>query len=198
MKTSQNQVRFFPNTIEAIFDGISYSKGAATLRQLYALVGRENFKKSMGIYFNKFAWKNATLKDLLAVFHGVSRENYGFTEGNEDWDSVGRHNDILQFNKDWIETAGMNELRVEWDPKDFTDGKGKVLVKQTYCMEQHPTLRYHKMCIGFVNAEGKILFHKEVIVKNQAETSIEFETPTSEAISAVVPNYKDWTFAKIS
>jgi len=49
---------------EAIFDGISYSKGAATMRQLYEIVGRANFEKIMKIYFNKFAWKNAKLEDL--------------------------------------------------------------------------------------------------------------------------------------
>ena len=53
------------------------------------------------------------------------------------------------------------------------------------------------MCLGFVGSEGQILFHKEVIVNNKEETLVEFDLPTSEAIVAIIPNYQDWTFAKI-
>lgn len=182
---------------EGIFDGISYAKGAATLRQLYEIVGRATFKEVTKRYFHKYAWNNATLQDFLNVFKQVLNEKFGFTEGKEDWESVGKHNDIDQFNKDWIETAGMNQLKLSWDPKDFTDKKGKVVVNQTYCMEEYQLLRYHKMCLGFVGDNGQILFHKEVIVKNQEETLIEFDVPTTENIAAIIPNYKDWTFAKI-
>jgi len=49
---------------DSIFDGITYSKGAATMRQLFALIGRDNFSKSMKVYFHKFCFKNATLDDL--------------------------------------------------------------------------------------------------------------------------------------
>ena len=50
---------------ESIFDGITYSKGAATMKQLMYLMGEENFSKSLGSYFHKFAFKNAELDDLL-------------------------------------------------------------------------------------------------------------------------------------
>ena len=89
----------------------------------------------------------------------VLNEKYSFEEGKEDWESVGKHNDIDQFRRDWIETAGMNEIRVKWCPSDFTDNKGKVVVKQGYCMEEYKLLRYHKMCLGFVGKDGQILFY---------------------------------------
>jgi len=73
------------------------------------------------------------------VYKAVVREQFGFTEGNEDWDKVGHHNNIDQFKKDWIETAGMNEISVDWDPKNFESNKGTVTVKQTYCMEKYQT-----------------------------------------------------------
>merc|ERR1711976_130401 len=167
------------------------------MRQLYELVGRTIFKETCKRYFHNYAWNNAELKDLLNVFKQVLNEKFGFEEGKEDWYKVGRHYDMDQFNRDWIETAGMNEIRVKWDAKDFVDGKGKVLVKQHYCMEQYQLLRYHKMCLGFVGSEGQILFDKEIIVNNQQETTIEFDLPTSDTIVAVIPNYKDWTFCKI-
>ena len=51
---------------ESIFDGITYSKGAATLKQLMCLIGVENFGKAMSAYFKEFEWSNATLNDFIA------------------------------------------------------------------------------------------------------------------------------------
>ena len=44
---------------ESIFDGITYSKGAATMKQLMYLMGEEAFSKSLASYFHKYAFKNA-------------------------------------------------------------------------------------------------------------------------------------------
>ena len=46
---------------ESIFDGITYSKGAATMKQLFYLMGEENFSKALASYFPKYEWKNATI-----------------------------------------------------------------------------------------------------------------------------------------
>ncbi len=52
-----------PNTVVAasIFDGITYSKGAATMKQLLLLMGQQNFSKGLNAYFKKYSFKNATL-----------------------------------------------------------------------------------------------------------------------------------------
>ncbi len=39
---------------QSIFDGITYSKGAATLRQLMALIGEEAFGAAIKTYFKKY------------------------------------------------------------------------------------------------------------------------------------------------
>ena len=51
---------------ESIFDGITYSKGAATMKQLMFLMGEEKFSKALSEYSHKHAFKNAELGDLLA------------------------------------------------------------------------------------------------------------------------------------
>lgn len=53
------------NTAECVFDGITYAKGAATIRQLFSLVSVDLFSKAMHEYFNKFAFGNATLSDFI-------------------------------------------------------------------------------------------------------------------------------------
>ena len=49
------------------FDGISYAKGAAALRQLVAWVGDDAFLAGLRDYFRTHAFGNATLADLLAA-----------------------------------------------------------------------------------------------------------------------------------
>ena len=44
---------------ESIFDGITYSKGAATMKQLMYLMGEENFSRALSDYFHKYAFTNA-------------------------------------------------------------------------------------------------------------------------------------------
>lgn len=49
----------------SIFDGITYAKGASTMKQLLYIVGKDNFSTALKNYFSRFAWSNATLFDLL-------------------------------------------------------------------------------------------------------------------------------------
>ena len=49
----------------SIFDGITYSKGAAVLKQLYHLIGYDVMSKCLKSYFEKYKFSNATLNDFL-------------------------------------------------------------------------------------------------------------------------------------
>lgn len=53
---------------DSIFDGISYSKGSSTLRQLVSLMGEKPFSDALKKYFKKFEFKNAVLDDLIQFF----------------------------------------------------------------------------------------------------------------------------------
>jgi aminopeptidase N len=48
-----------------LFDGISYGKGCAVLKQLYNLLGYETMKKGLHMYFDKYKWKNTTLPNFV-------------------------------------------------------------------------------------------------------------------------------------
>jgi aminopeptidase N len=174
------------STAESIFDGITYSKGAATMRQLYAVIGRENFSKAMKVYFNKFAFSNATLDDLLNTMQEVISQdkNLGTTE----------EYDLSKFKRDWIETAGMNEVKPVWS-KDDKSKNAKLTLIQGHCLPQYPTLRYHKMQVGFYADDGTLIEAKEIFLKNQKETVIEYDG--SKDVVAIIPNVGDYSFIKI-
>lgn len=50
---------------ESLFDGISYGKGSAFLKQVYNVLGYEIIKQGLHMYFEKFQWKNTTLPDFV-------------------------------------------------------------------------------------------------------------------------------------
>lgn len=65
---------------DSIFDGITYAKGSATLRQLLCLLGHDSFSKAMKSYFHQYAFKNSTLNDFINVLDvEFAKKNLGFT-----------------------------------------------------------------------------------------------------------------------
>ena len=119
------------------FDGITYAKGASVLKQLVAWVGQDKFMAGVANYFKKHAFKNTELNDLLVELEATS----------------GR--DLRSWSKLWLETAGVNTLR----PVIVTGPSGIITdfaISQS-AIAEHPTLRPHRMAIGFYNlVDGKL------------------------------------------
>jgi aminopeptidase N len=119
-----------PTLSEAIanFDGISYAKGAAVLRQLVAYVGRDRFFAGVQAYFDEYGWGNATLADLLGTLEATS----GL--------------DLTDWAKDWLQTAGPNTLRGDFTVDD--DGVFTSFAVIQEASAEHPVLRPHRIAIG--------------------------------------------------
>ncbi|WP_102191955.1 aminopeptidase N [Microbacterium aurantiacum] len=79
------------------FDGITYAKGAAVLKQLVAFVGEDAFFEGARRYFAAHAFGDTTLEDLLAELNAVS----------------GR--DMRTWSRAWLETTGMSTIGLETD-----------------------------------------------------------------------------------
>ena len=77
------------------FDGITYAKGAAVLKQLVAHVGQDAFLEAAGRLFERSAYGNATLDDFLDVLSQVS----------------GR--DMRDWARAWLHTAGPSVISDE-------------------------------------------------------------------------------------
>jgi aminopeptidase N len=120
--------------VEVNFDGITYAKGASVLKQLVAYVGREPFTAGIREYFATHAWTNTTLSDLLD--HLVS--------------ASGR--DLHAWSWLWLETAGVNTLRLEVTA-DASDTITSAVITQT-AVEAFPTLRPHTLAVGCYSLVG--------------------------------------------
>jgi aminopeptidase N len=165
-------------TVKANFDGITYAKGASVLRQLVAWVGADEFMAGLRAYFDKHAWGNTTLADLLVELEETS----------------GR--DLTLWSKEWLETAGCNTLRPEYELSP--DGTYTSLSVLQDAPADHPTLRSHRIAIGLYDREGEHL-----VRRRRVEIDVEgSRTQVPELVGEHQPdlllvNDDDLTFAKI-
>ena len=124
--------------VQVNFDGITYAKGASVLKQLVAWVGQDKFMAGVREYFGKHAWGNTELSDLLSELETASGRDL------KDWSAK------------WLETAGVNTLRPEFDTDE--DGTITSFAVLQSAIADYPTLRPHRLAIGFYNPDedGKL------------------------------------------
>ncbi|MFC3740486.1 aminopeptidase N [Paractinoplanes deccanensis] len=161
------------------FDGISYAKGAAVLKQLVAWVGDDAFLAGVNAHFEAHAYGNATLADLLGALSAAS----------------GR--DLTAWADVWLRRAQVNTLRTEVTRQD--GAYTSVAVLQT-APEQFLTLRPHKVGIGLYDrtAEGAVVLRKRVEVEIQAAERTEITELAGEPVAdLLLLNDGDLTYAKI-
>ena len=131
--------------VEVNFDGITYGKGAAVLKQLVAYVGRDNFLAGVRDYFGKHAWGNATLADFLSSLEQAS----------------GR--DLTSWSKSWLETAGVNTLRPSFELD--SEGRFRSFAVHQEAPADHPELRTHRIAIGLYDrTDGALTRRRRVEV----------------------------------
>jgi aminopeptidase N len=164
--------------VQVNFDGITYAKGASVLKQLVAWVGQEDFLAGVSAYFAKHAYGNTELTDLL--------DELERTSGRE----------LRSWSKLWLETAGVNTLRAAIE----TDDAGVIasFVVEQSAAEDYPTLRPHRLAIGFYSLEGDSL-----VRTHRVEVDIDgAASPVPELIGLTRPdlvllNDDDFAYAKI-
>jgi aminopeptidase N len=164
--------------VEVNFDGITYAKGAAVLKQLVAWVGRDNFLAGVQQYFAEHSWGNATLGDLLGALEQFS--------GRE----------LASWSKAWLETAGVNTLRPRFEVGP--DGRFTSFDVLQEAPAAHPELRPHRIAIGLYDEDGGGLRRVHRVETDIADDA----TPIPELVGQPCPdlvlvNDDDLTYAKI-
>ncbi|KAJ8675168.1 hypothetical protein QAD02_010954 [Eretmocerus hayati] len=74
-----------PDEITAIFDVISYQKGASIIRMLENFVGSDNFWLAISKYLKKFAYENARTPDLLDIMQSVGVNSINIPAVMDTW-----------------------------------------------------------------------------------------------------------------
>jgi len=168
--------------VEVNFDGITYAKGASTLKQLVAWVGIDEFLAGLRAYFKAHAFGNSTFADLLASLEKASgRELAGWAQ-------------------EWLQTSGVNTLA----PAIETDADGVITsfaVLQSAAPD-YPTLRRHRLGIGLYDlVDGRLV--RRAGEEGYVETDVRGERTVVTELAGVrrpallLLNDGDLTYAKI-
>jgi aminopeptidase N len=164
--------------VQVNFDGITYAKGGSVIKQLVAWVGLPQFMQGVANYFAKHEYGNTELTDLLTELEATS----------------GR--DLSQWSKLWLETAGVNTLR----PELTVDADGTITgfaVLQSADPE-YPTIRPHRLAIGFYTLRGgKLQRDHRIELDVDGERTEVTELVGTARPDLVLVNDEDLAYAKI-
>jgi aminopeptidase N len=160
------------------FDGISYAKGAAVLKQLVAWVGEEAFTAGIRRYFRSHEYDNADLAAFLAALAQASGRPL------ERWAAV------------WLERAGINTLSARTQLADQSR-IDRFTIAQT-APQGWPTLRPHRIGVGLYDVTGGNLVRRRLVA-----TDVEGEETRVPALEGetmpdlILVNDEDLTYTKI-
>ncbi len=161
------------------FDGISYAKGAAVLKQLVAWVGDEPFRAGLNEHFAAHAYGNATLADLLGVLSKASGRDLS------GWADV------------WLRRPEINTLRLVVSAAG--DTYESVSIAQS-SPALFPTLRPHRLGLGLYDraADGSVTLRRRLLVDLDAVADTPVPTLAGEPVAdLLLLNDGDLTYAKI-
>lgn len=157
------------------FDGITYGKGAAVLKQLVRAIGIEAFRDGLRTYFRRHRFGNASLADFLAAL----QEGSGV--------------DLVTWAARWLRTPSLNSLSTTWD--EANGGITGLRLHQT-APREHPHLRPHALAIALIDDDGNTS-----VLDARIEDELETRIDAAEGLappSFAFPNHGDHAYAKIA
>jgi aminopeptidase N len=166
-------------TAEVNFDGITYAKGASVLKQLAAYVGRDQFLAGLREYFTEHAYANTTLGDLLAALERSSGRDLG------SWSKL------------WLETAGINTIRPDFDVDDEGRYTRFELVQTAPDdVATSNVIRPHRLAVGLYNGDPLVRTDRiELDVVGERTAVKELIGVTAPAL--LLANDDDLTYCKL-
>jgi aminopeptidase N len=151
------------------FDGISYSKGAAALRQLNAYLGEESFIAGVVDHLQRHSYGNARLADLIDSWDGASDKN------------------VRAWAEAWLRTKGVDTLSADISP----DGATVVVRRRNGSPE--PVSRPHAFTVTAYDADGRPT-PTPVLLESD---SVTLPLPGLDPEGLLLPDSGDDTWAKI-
>lgn len=152
------------------FDGITYAKGAAVLKQLVAYVGEDTFIETARRYFADHAFGATTAEDLLSALGEAS----------------GR--DMSEWTKAWLQTSGPSIL-------SLNDGRTTLVQDSQDALSHAALTRPHRLMVGSYRLDNDGLQRVEQRSIDLTDQAVEFDPPLSTDVTVI--NDSDLTYAVV-
>ena len=154
--------------INNFYTATVYEKGAEVIRMVHTLLGKENFRKGMDLYFSRHDGQAVTTEDFIAAMSDASGKN------------------LDQF-KTWYDQVGTPALKIKTD-YDSNEKKLSVTFTQTAKVENSKFNQLHiPFIFGLIDKDGNEI---DLACKGRLELTQKEETFVFENIeSAPVPSW---------
>lgn len=164
-------------TAKGNFDGITYAKGASSLKQLHFFVGEKGFRDGLRSYFKKYAWKNTKREDFIGAIAEASKV------------------DLSVWTQKWLQTAGTNKVSVSFECKEGEISKATL--NQRPSISQ--TLSPHRTRLALFEIDGGVMeIEKTIDVTFDSETMDLSQLKGEDCPDFILPNYEDQDYALYS
>ncbi|CAK9089486.1 Puromycin-sensitive aminopeptidase (PSA) (Cytosol alanyl aminopeptidase) (AAP-S) [Durusdinium trenchii] len=100
--------------VDEVFDAISYCKGGSVVRMVNGVLGKELFRKGLGLYMRRFAYRNTDSTDLWSCWEEVS----GMP--------------LMAMMSSWTKQQGFPVLMVNETKTSRTGGSSRLLLSQRW------------------------------------------------------------------
>ncbi|MEE4191154.1 MAG: aminopeptidase N [Halieaceae bacterium] len=160
------------------FDGITYGKGAAVLKQLGFLLGDDTFRRAVRDYIATNAWGNTELEDFMGAMATAADRKLDY------------------WTQEWLYTAGLNTVEARYE---CVDGKIASMVLEQSTPPDYPTLREQRTVLALFKLDGErlVLQRQLPLLFGGARTPV----PEAEGAACpdfVYPNYGDYAYIKVA
>lgn len=161
----------------ANFDGITYAKGQAALRQLQYYMGEDDFRKGVRHYIKSHAYKNTTLNDFIASLE------YAKGKSLKPWVDV------------WLGTKDVNTMQMDYEIKNGKIANARV---NQFGGKHDNTLRPHSNLIGlYYEQDGQLVLKDKVKITFDGKVTNLSALNGKKAPAVIVPNIHDYDYVKI-
>ncbi len=160
---------------DQVFDGITYAKGAAVLRQLVNWIGEDNFFTGVRAYLKENQFSNAGLADFLAALSKAAGK------------------DVKPWVDAWLQTAGVSTVKIIRQ----TDG---ILLRQTSVdpLTDKALIRPQALQIASWKLNGNTLSKVATVrVELLEELFLSWQELGGEDVIAILPNDEALSYLKI-
>ncbi|CEQ41474.1 SPOSA6832_03182 [Sporobolomyces salmonicolor] len=154
------------DTIQQIFDAVSYSKGASCLKMLSNFVGEKTFLQGVSTYLKRHLYGNARTADL---FKGIS-EAYG--------------KDISEMMKNWTTKIGFPLITVEETDKGIKIRQNRFLSTGDATPEEDQTIWHVPLEPLVVDGGKKAVQHGVVLTERESTLDIKDVKNTTYKLNA--------------
>ncbi|WP_163834009.1 aminopeptidase N [Spartinivicinus ruber] len=160
------------------FDGITYGKGAAVLKQLAHYLGPDNFKQGVHNYLKQYAGGNTQLDDFFNSLADASKQN------------------LTPWVKQWLRTAGVNTISTHYQCKNNKISDFSIIQQAS---NKYPVYRIQRVLVGLYYDNAKRLKRAKPI----PVTYLGEVTSVPAAIGRPCPdftfaNVDDWGYSKVA